>query len=109
MPLGLEVACDPLEPTDRETRQASYLCQLPGYGSGFRSHPIADRPGHLLRQGRLELRSDDGKALDSAARALERRLDLGVSLGSLLHRLESRLRPLDGGVRHGQNASVVVG
>lgn len=109
MPLGLEVACDPLESTDRETRQASYLCQLPGYGSRLRSHPLADRPSHLLRQGRLELRSNDGKALDSASRALERRLDLGVTLGSLLDCLESRLRPLDRGMRHEQNASVVVG
>jgi hypothetical protein len=109
VPLSLHLPGEPLEPPDREAGQSAHLGQLTYDRRGLVPDPVADGSADLLGQRRLELGGRRREPLDPAPRPLERRLDLCVALGPLLDRLEPHLRPLDGGLGHGSNASVAVG
>lgn len=101
MPLGLELAREAFEAPNREAREAAYLRQLPADGGCFGLNAFADGPPHLVRERRPQLRGEHGEILDSGARSVERRIDLGVPIRALFHGLEPRLRPLDRRLLHG--------
>jgi hypothetical protein len=109
VPFRLHLPGEALEPPDREAGESTHLGQLTCDGRGLVPDPVADGSADLLRQRRFELARHRHEVLDPAPRPLERGLDLSVALGPLLDRLEPHLRPLDGGLRHGPNASVAVG
>ena len=87
MPLGEDVALEPLEPADRLVQQPADLGELRRDGQRLGAQAVVNRGADLLRQRALELAGGCGEGLDLGPRALERRVDLG------------RRRPARGGFR----------
>ena len=86
MPLGEEVALDPLEAANRLVQEATNLGDVPCDGEDLGTDAVANGGAHVLRDRHFELGGGDGQRLDLSARTLERGLDRG-RLGS------SRLPP----------------
>jgi hypothetical protein len=101
VPLGLELAGQALEPPDREAREPAYLRQLAAHRGRFGLNAFADGAADLLRERRLQLRSEHRNVFEAGAGAVERRIDLGVSVRAFLHGLEPRLGPLERRLLHG--------
>ena len=73
MPLGEDVALDPLEPADDLVHQAAHLGEVTGARPEVLAEPVLDRLG----QAGLEAGRRRGERLDRAPRALERRVERG--------------------------------
>ena len=86
MPLGEEVALDPLEATNRLVQEATNLGDVPCDGEDLGTDAVPYGGTHVLRDRHFELGGGDGQRLDLSARTLECGLDRG-RLGS------SRLLP----------------
>ena len=101
MPLGEQLALDPLEPADHLVHEPAHLGELAGDGDHLAAHPLADGLADLVGQRGLELGRRLGQPLDLVAGALERRFDvarLGAPLGC---GLEPLARPLERVFVHG--------
>ncbi len=77
MPLGEDVALEPLEPADRLVQQAADLGEVARDREHLGAQAVVDGGADLLRQRSLELRRRLGERLDLGPRALQRRLELG--------------------------------
>ena len=109
VPLGEDVAFEPLEPADHLVEQPADL----GQGAPDREHLGAQALVHggadLLGQRALELRRGCGERLDLDARALERGFQLGRSDPPGRGFRDPRFRPFECPLVHGQEATLAVG
>ena len=76
VPLGEQVALDPLEPADQLVHQAADLGEVAADRADLRAQPVLQRVADAARQRRLELGRGGGERLDLLARPLERRVEL---------------------------------
>ncbi len=102
MPLGEELALEPLEPADGLVQKTADLGDVPRDGKDLGAQAVADRLADVHRNRRLELGRRGGECLDLVARALEGGFDrrgLGASGGGVR---DSLLRALQGKGVHGR-------
>ena len=105
MPLGEEVALDPLEATDDLVHEAPHLGEMAGARPEVLAQPVLDRLG----EPGLELRRRRGKRLDGAPRPLECSFDRR-GIGTAGRRLvQPLLRPLDGVEIHRHDDTTLCG
>ena len=102
MPLGEELALEPLEPSDRLVEEAADLGDVPRDGKDLGAQAVADRIADVHRDRGLELGGRGCERLDLLSRALEGGFDrsgLGASGGGVR---DSLLRALQGKGVHGR-------
>ena len=76
MPLGEQVALDPLEPAEQLVHQAADLGEVAADGEHLRAEPVLDGVADPARERRLELGGRRRESLDLLAGPLERRVEL---------------------------------
>ena len=92
VPLGEQVALQPLEPADHLVHQAAYLGEVTGDGEHLLAQAVLHRVADADGEGGLELGGSGRECLDLLACALQRRVHrgwLGAALGGAgdpLHR-----------------------
>jgi len=97
MPLGEEIAFDPLQAADHLIHQATHLGEMAGARPEVLAQSVLDRLG----QPRLELRRRRGQCLDRAPRPFERSFDRCGIDSSGRRVVEPLLRAFDGVEIHG--------
>ncbi|MGZ4308661.1 MAG: hypothetical protein ACXVRG_04825 [Gaiellaceae bacterium] len=100
MPLGQEVALDPLEPADHLVGQAADLGEVPSDRLDLLAQAVLESAVDLRRERRLELRGGEAELLDLGPRPLERGVDGGRVSAAFGGLLEPFPRPLDRVVGH---------
>ena len=100
MPLGEQIALEPLEPPDRLVQEAADLCDVARDGQDLGAEAVANGDADMRRDRGLELGRGGGERLDLLPRSLERRLELrrlgspGGRVGdALLRSFECARRP----------------
>ena len=102
MPLGEELALEPLEPPDRLVEEAADLGDVPRDGKDLGAQAVADRLADVHRDRRLELGGRGGECLDLLSRALEGGFDRSRLGASGCGVRDSLLRALQGKGVHGR-------
>ena len=77
VPLGEQIAFDPLEPPDHLVREAADLGEVAPDGLDLLAEPVLQRAFDPDREGRLDLRGGLRELLDLGPGALESRIDRG--------------------------------
>ena len=109
VPLGEDVAFEPLEPADHLVQQAADLGKAAPDREHLGAQAFVDRSADLLGQGAFELCRGRGERLDLDARALERSLELGRRDPSRCGFGDPRLGSFECLLVHGQEATLAVG
>ena len=109
VPLGEDVALEPLEPPDHLVEQAADLGQRAPDREHLGAKALVDGGADLLGQRPFELRRGRGERLDLDARPLERGLQLGRCDPAGAGLRDPRLGPFECHLVHGQEATLAVG
>ena len=106
VPLGEQVAFDPLEPADQLVHEAADLGEVAADRHHLRAEAVLHRVADAGRQRRLELGGRRRERLDLVARPLERRVERGRLDPSGSGLVDAGLRPLDRvGIHRGRRYS----
>jgi hypothetical protein len=95
VPLGADVALEPLEPAQHLVHQAAHFGKLPRNRPHLVAHSVTQGGADLLGEALFELRGRDGERLETFPRAFEHRFEV-CGLHPLFRRRSHPLhRPID--------------
>ena len=109
VPLGEDVAFEPLEPADHLVQQPTDLGEAASDREHLGAKSVVDRRADLLGQRPFELGGGRGERLDLDPRALERGFELGRSDPSGRGFGDAGLGPFECLLVHAQEATLAVG
>jgi S-adenosylmethionine:tRNA ribosyltransferase-isomerase len=105
--LGEQVTLEPLEPSNRLSREAPHLRQMPGDGEDFFAQTLLESRIEPLRNARFELGSRDRKRFQPRTRALEKRFEGGIVRAPVAGVGEAHTCSFDGVAIHGRSLTFV--
>ena len=108
VPLGEEVALDPLEPADQLVHEAADLGEVACDRQHLLAEPVLHRVADACGEVRLEVGGGGGERLDLLACALERRVDRGGVRAARCRRFQPLSGAIDS-VVHGCDVTVPTG
>ncbi len=109
VPLGKQIAFEPLEPADRLIQEAANLGDVSRNREHLLTQAVTDRRADPLRQRALQLCGRSGQSLDLVARARERGLELRRRHPAGGGSRDPSLRAVQSLIVHGQEVTLLVG